>query len=139
MTNPLIQLAGKLNLANYTVIKCGLFKYKVNVEIGYLEFGNQLKVCMVPGELCADLIAGGSSTKAEGSFSGKDFNAPVLKDIFGDVTVFGLANDAIGYIVPDNDYSLGLVFDHYQEILSLSQQTASSIMNGFAAMAETLR
>ena len=139
VTNPLIQLAGKLNLANYTVIKCGLFKYKVNVEIGYLEFGNQLKVCMVPGEMCADLIAGGSSTKAEGSFSGKDFNAPVLKDIFGDVTVFGLANDAIGYIVPDNDYSLGLVFDHYQEILSLSQQTASSIMNGFAAMAETLR
>ena len=139
VTNPLIQLAGKLNLANYTVIKCGLFKYKVNVEIGYLEFGNQLKVCMVPGELCADLIAGGSSTKAEGSFSGKDFNAPVLKDIFGDVTVFGLANDAIGYIVPDNDYSLGLVFDHYQEILSLSQETASSIMNGFAAMAESLR
>ena len=138
VTNPLIQLAGKLNLANYTVIKCGLFKYKVNVEIGYLEFGNQLKVCMVPGELCADLIAGGSSTKAEGSFSGKDFNAPVLKDIFGDVTVFGLANDAIGYIVPDNDYSLGLVFDHYQEILSLSQETASCIMNGFAAMAEEL-
>ncbi len=139
VTNPLIQLAGKLNLANYTVIKCGLFKYKVNVEIGYLEFGNQLKVCMVPGEMCADLIAGGSSTKAEGSFSGKDFNAPVLKDIFGDVTVFGLANDAIGYIVPDNDYSLGLVFDHYQEILSLSQETASCIMNGFAAMAESLR
>ena len=138
VTNPLIQLAGKLNLANYTVIKSGLFKYKINLEIGYLEFGNQLKVCMVPGEMCADLIAGGSSTKADSSFSGKDFNAPVLKDIFGDVTVFGLANDAIGYIVPDNDYSLGLVFDHYQELLSLSQETASSIMNGFSQMARDL-
>ena len=138
VTNPLIQLAGKLNLANYTVIKSGFMKYRINVEIGYLEFGNQLKVCMVPGELCADLIAGGSSTTAEGSFSGEDFSAPVLKDIFGDVTVFGLANDAIGYIVPDNDYSLGLVFDHYQEILSLSKETASCIMNGFAAMAQEL-
>ena len=139
VTNPLIQLAGKLNLANYTVIKQGLMKYAINVEIGYLEFGRQLKVCMVPGELCADLIAGGSSTTAEGSFSGKDFPAPVLKDIFGDVTVFGLANDAIGYIVPDNDYSMGLVFDHYQEILSLSRETASRIMNGFAALAEDVR
>ena len=55
------------------------------------------------------------------------------------VTVFGLANDAIGYIVPDNDYSMGLVFDHYQEILSLSQETASRIMNGFAALAEDVR
>ena len=138
VTNPLIQLAGKLNLANYTVIKSGFMKYRINVEIGYLEFGRQLKVCMVPGELCADLIAGGSSTTAEGSFSGEDFSAPVLKEIFGDVTVFGLANDAIGYIVPDNDYSLGLVFDHYQEILSLSKETASCIMNGFAQMAEDL-
>ena len=62
----------------------------------------------------------------------------MLKDIFGDVTVFGLANDAIGYIVPDNDYSMGLVFDHYQEILSLSRETASTIMNGFAQMAKDL-
>ena len=138
VTNPLIQLAGKLNLANYTVIKCGFMKYKVNVEIGYLEFGRQLKVCTVPGEMCADLIKGGASTTAEGSFSGEDFSAPVLKDIFGDVTVFGLANDAIGYIVPDNDYSMGLVFDHYQELLSLSQETASCIMNGFEKMAKEL-
>ena len=138
VTNPLIQLAGKLNLANYTVIKSGLTRYKINVEIGYLEFGSQLKVCMAPGELCADLIAGGGSTTAEGSFSGKAFDAPVLKDIFGDVTVFGLANDAIGYIVPDNDYSMGLVFDHYQETLSLSKETGSTVMNGFATMAEEL-
>ncbi|MBQ6118470.1 MAG: hypothetical protein IJK98_04485, partial [Clostridia bacterium] len=139
VTNNLIQLAGKLNLANYTVIKSGLRKYKINVEIGYLEFGKQMKVCMVPGEMCADLIAGGASTTAAGSFSGKDFEAPVLKDIFGDVTVFGLANDAIGYIVPDNDYSMGLVFDHYQELLSLSRETASSLMNGFASLAGELR
>jgi len=139
VTNPLIQLAGKLNLANYTVIKCGLFKYKVNVEIGYLEFGKQLKVCMVPGEMCADLIAGGSSTKAEGSFSGKDFNAPVLKDIFGDVTVFGLANDAVGYIVPDNDYVLGDFANHYHELISLGSQTGSCISGAFTELYNELK
>lgn len=139
VTNNLIKMAGKLNLANYSVIKCGLGKYKINVEIGYLEFGDQLKVCMVPGEFCSDLIAGGNSLTAAGSFSGTAFSAPTLYDLFGDVTVFGLANDAIGYIVPDNDYSTGIIDDHYQELISLGQNTASSIMNGFAALAETIR
>ena len=138
ITNNLIKMAGKLNLANYRVIKSGLGKYKVYVEIGYMEFGNQLKVCMVPGEFCSDLIAGGNSLTAEGSFSGEAFPAPTLKDLFGDVTVFGLANDACGYIVPDNDYSMGIINDHYQELISLGKNAASSIMNGFAALAEEI-
>ena len=138
ITNGLIKMAGKLNLANYSVIKCGWGKYKINVEIGYIEFGNQLKVCMVPGEFCSDLISGGNSLTAEGSFSGTDFPAPTLKDLFGDVTVFGLANDAIGYIVPDNDYSLGIINDHYQELISLGKNTASSIMNGFVALKDSM-
>lgn len=138
ITNNLIKMAGKLNLANYSVIKCGWGKYKINVEIGYIEFGNQLKVCMVPGEFCADLRAGGNSLTAEGSFSGTDFDAPTLYDLFGDVTVFGLANDAIGYIVPDNDFSKGIIDDHYQELISLGQYTASSIMHGFEALSETI-
>ena len=33
---------------------------------------------------------------------------------------------------------MGLVFDHYQELLSLGQATGSTIMNGFAAMAKDL-
>ena len=45
-------------------------------------------------------------------------------------------NDAIGYVVPDNDYSLGIVDDHYQELISLGNVTASSIMKGFAEIAE---
>lgn len=138
VTNNLIMMAGKLNLANYSVIKCGFLKYKVYVEIGYIEFGNQLKVCMVPGEFCSDLIAGGNSLTAEGSHSGVAFPAPTLTDTFGEVTVFGLANDAIGYIVPDNDYSMGIINDHYQETLSLGSETASSLLFGFAEMAQEL-
>lgn len=136
--NNLIKLAGKLNLANYSVIKCGFLKYKVYVEIGYIEFGNQLHVCMVPGEFCSDLIAGGNSLTAEGSHTGKALDAPTLTDTFGEVTVFGLTNDAVGYIVPDNDYSTGIINDHYQELLSLGSHTASAILNGFADMAAEL-
>ena len=138
ITNNLILMAGKLNLANYDVIKCGFLKYKINVEIGYIEFGNQFKACLVPGELVEDLVAGGGSLTAEGSHTGKTFPAPTLYETFGEVTVFGLTNDAIGYIVPDNDYSMGIVNDHFQEALSLGSATASSLLFGFAEMAQEL-
>lgn len=139
VTNNLIKMAGKLNLANYDVIIKNDGSYELLVEIGYMELGSVLKVAMVPGEFCADLIKGGSSLTKDGSFKGKNFPAPTLYDIFGDVNVFGLANDAIGYIVPDNDYSKGIVFDHYQELISLGEQTASSIMNGFVSLKESIK
>ena len=50
--------------------------------------------------------------------------------------MFGLANDAIGYVVPDNDYCMGLVFNHYQETLSLGKNTASFLMKNYAQLAD---
>lgn len=139
ITNPLMSIAGKLNLANYNVYKTAEGAYKIRTEVGYMEFGNQLKVAMAPGEFCSDLVAGGTSLTAKGSTSGKDFESKPLTEIFGEgITVFGLANDAIGYIVPDNDYSLAIAFDHYQELISLGKGTASAVMEGFAAIAESI-
>lgn len=138
VTNPLILLVGKLNLANYAVCKEGL-KYYIFVEIGYCEIGN-LKFVMMPGEICQDLVAGGTSLTAEGSFSGKDFGVPCIYEIFGDDTVcFGLMNDAIGYVVPDNDYTAGIVDEHYHELLSLGQTEASTIMKGFVELKASLK
>ena len=73
VTNPLIILAGKLNLANYKVLRTGFRKYEICTEIGYIEFGRQLKAVMMPGEVVQDIVAGGSSLTADGSYSGKDF------------------------------------------------------------------
>lgn len=135
VTNPLILLVGKLNLANYAVIK-DHHKYYINTEIGYMEMGD-VKVALMPGEIVQDLVAGGASLTADGSFSGKDFGYKTIRELFGEDTIcFGLMNDAIGYVVPDNDYSLGIVDDHYQELISLGNVTASSIMKGFAEIAE---
>lgn len=134
VTNPLIQLVGKLNLVNYTVCKEGL-KYYIFAEIGYMEMGD-VKVVFMPGEIVQDLVAGGTSLTAEGSYSGKDFGYKSIYELFGDDTVcFGLMNDAIGYVVPDNDYSMAIVDDHYQELISLGKYAASAIMQGFADIA----
>ncbi len=138
VTNPFIQLAGKLNLANYAVLKAGFKKYEIGVEIGYLEFGKQLKVVMMPGEICQDLISGGASLTAENSYSGKAFQYPCIREMFNDESIicFGLANDAIGYVVPDTDYCMSIAFDHYQELISLGKYAASTIMAGFTEIAQ---
>ncbi len=137
--NPLMAAAGKLKLANFKVLTDGKGKYAIYSEIGYIEFGKELKVAMVPGEFCCDLLKGGASLYADGSITHTDFGLPSVRDIFGEDTIaFGLANDAIGYIVPDNDYTMGDPMNHYHELVSLGCLTGSSVMKGFVEMAKEL-
>ena len=137
VTNPLIQLVGKLNLVNYTVCKEGL-KYYIFAEVGYMEIGG-VKVALMPGEIVQDLICGGNSLTADGSFTGKDFECASIHELFGKDTIcFGLFNDAIGYVVPDNDYTMALLGDHYQEMISLGKTAGSSILKVFAEIAKDL-
>ncbi|MEI6580349.1 MAG: hypothetical protein WCN92_12935, partial [Eubacteriales bacterium] len=59
---------------------------------------------------------------------------------------FGLTNDQIGYIVPDNDYAntYAQVFasaykpgnDHYNEMISLGKHTASILVTEFFKIME---
>ena len=138
VTNPLIQLVGKLNLVNYTVCKEG-FDYYIFAEIGYMEMGG-VKVAFMPGEIVQDIICGGDSLTAEGSFTGKDFECKSVYELFGKDTIcFGLMNDAIGYVVPDNDYTMALLGDHYQEMISLGKYAGSTIMKGMAEIAEEIK
>lgn len=140
VTNPVIMAAGKLGVVNYLIKKTTDGKYFITTEVGYLEMGKNFKAALVPGEFCSDLMAGGSSLTAEGSIHGKDFEGKTIAQIFGENTaVFGLANDAIGYIVPDNDYCMCIAFDHYQETLALGKNTASTIMNAFEELAEEVK
>jgi len=138
VTNPLIQLVGKLNLVNYTVCKEGL-SYYIFAEIGYMEMGG-VKVAFLPGEIVQDLVCGGDSLTGEVAFSGKDFEYATIYELFGEDTIcFGLMNDAIGYVVPDNDYSMALLGDHYQEMISLGKYAGSSMLKGFAEIAKEIK
>lgn len=136
-TNPVIKIAAKLGLVNYQIKKTENKDYFITTEIGYMQLGKDIKIALVPGEFCTDLVSGGSSLTAEGSIMGTDFEGKPLSEIFGeDIIVFGLANDAIGYIVPDNDYCMCLGFGHYHETLSLGRNTASTLMKGFEELKE---
>ncbi len=139
--NPTIKAVGKLNLANYDMIKTEDGQYAAYTEIGYLEIGDALKVVMVPGEYSPELAIGGALMLAENSFDGTDFPYPSLKEIVGDdILVFGMANDEVGYILPDNDYCMiffddSKIFgDHYQETISFGRHAGSDITKGFIKM-----
>ena len=138
VTNPLILLAGKLKLANYDILKDKKGNYSVITEIGYLQL-DDIPVAFVPGELVTDLYAGGASLTKSGSVNYSDFGHASLKELFGENTLcFGLTNDAIGYIVPDNDYKFVLFDDHYQESISLGQATASTLLIAFEELAREI-
>lgn len=140
VTNPVIKAAGKLGVVNYIVKTTKDGDYSVTTEIGYMEIGKSLKVAFAPGELCADLLLGGSSLTAESSISGEAFKGKTIKQIFGDdVVVFGLANDAVGYIIPDNDYCMCLAFGHYHETLSLGENTATTLMSAYEDLAKEVK
>ena len=139
VTNPLIKIVGKLNLVSYKVLRENDGTYSVVTEIGYMQIGKDLHVVLVPGEFCADLLTGGASLKAEGSFNNTDFPYPPLTEIFKkDLVAFGLANDAIGYIVPDNDYILGEFGNHYHELIGIGKHTGSTIIKAFMEMKKEL-
>ena len=137
ISNRLIEAVGKLNMANYVVIKNGDGTYATITEVGYMELGNQFKTVFLPGEICQDLIApGGASLNAEYAVTAKTFSSSPACAIFGnDVKCFGLMNDAIGYVVPDNDFTMGDPVNHYHELISLGKGVASALMDGLIALA----
>lgn len=143
VSNDLIEAAGKLNLANYSIYVTtaanGKKTYSVISEVGYMELGNQFKTVFLPGEVCQDLVVGGESLFAGGSISGKDFGYPTVIEIFGfETKCFGLMNDAVGYIVPDNDFTMGDPANHYHELISIGQNVASSCIKGLVELNDSI-
>ena len=134
VTNNFIKLAGRANLVSYNILRTEKGTYEVVSETGYVEIGQMMKSVMAPGEIVTDIIYGGGSITAEGSFSCQDYQYKSACEIFGDkeLTAFGLCNDALGYIVPDNDYCL----ISYHELISLGKYAASSISAAYVEIAK---
>ena len=142
VSNALIEAVGKLNMANYVVIVKEDGSYATVTEVSYMEFGTtgeseaQFKAVFMPGEICQDLIApDGISLEGKYAITCKNFAAQPACDIFGDdVMCFGVMNDAIGYVVPDNDYTMGDPANHYHELISLGKGVSTSLMLGLSAL-----
>lgn len=133
---------------------CG---YSIISEVGYLELGTDIVMLTVPGELIPQLVYGEVVDKTE-SYLGLDWEIECTSDIIGKdktVLVMGLCNDAIGYIVPDNDFApfiadslwntelgeklWGPAQHHYEEMLSMGSKTGSTIMTALNSLVKEVQ
>ncbi|MBR5561534.1 MAG: hypothetical protein IKW12_00110 [Clostridia bacterium] len=120
--------------------------YSIISEVGYLEIGTDIVMLTVPGELIPQLVYGNVVDKTQ-SYTGTDWDFEYTSDLVPEgktVLVMGLCNDAIGYIVPDNDYApfiadslwntdlgeklWGKPQRHYEEMLSAGSEAGSTVI-----------
>lgn len=142
--NKILELAARLRLVNHSLAKVcpdneedsKNYELYFGTEVGYAEFGKTLKFALIPGELCPELLVGGGYDRDK-AYWGVDWKYPSMRSaVDGHLTVIGLCNDEIGYIVPDNDYGSVFAKDHYEEAVSAGGKTASNIVGAFMRTVE---
>lgn len=136
--NPILLVGGKTGMFEAKIVKSG-DGYSVVTEIGYMEIGDDIAFAIIPGEIAPELVYGGCLQKT--SWSGKEWNYPSLQEILNEkgksrkLMVLDLANDQIGYIIPDNNY-IPLIAEESDslELVSLGSHTASGIVTAFESV-----
>jgi len=148
LDNPLIVTVGKLGMANNIMLLDKDNNICTVTELGFIEFGTDVKVVVMPGETAPELIIGGSTLTAEGSARGKDFVYPALVRMIDDcdLLTFNVMNDSVGYIVPDNDYGIatlryidGELTYNADGVLSFGSTAASTFITEFLTLVREFR
>lgn len=155
----LLELGAVSGLLGMTTVrdKSAPSKHSIISEVGYLEFGTDIAMLTVPGELVPQLIYGNVVDKTQ-SYLGTDWELECTAEIIGEektVLVMGLCNDAIGYIVPDNDYApfiadslwntdlgeklFGEPHRHYEEMLSTGSKAGSTVIGALNDIVKEVR
>ncbi len=152
--NYILILGAKIGLININSYRSGRLRLDtvITTEAGYLELGNSLKILLAPGELAPENAMGGflSAQDSARGFditrkTGLEFINPSntsTKDVLRQKSlVFGLVNDEIGYIIPENDFYVHRFLpyaaqesdqrgkEHYEETVSAGPKTAGIILD----------
>ncbi len=132
VNNFIFLLVASADLCNVTPFKED-GKVYLSSEIGYVEIGKNIKIVEAPGEALPELIYGGFYS-ADEAYNGTEYPYEGIATCFDEddeVLVFGLCNDAVGYIVPDNDYSSSGDEGHYEETVSTGSKSATAFSKAF--------
>ncbi len=143
--NSILVLACEIGLVNNKVYYDGfLFKeYCMATEMGYLEFGNKVGFALFPGELYPEVfwddeITGGTN------WDGTEWQYDSLhKSVEGiDVYAVSLANDAIGYVLTDNNFAfMGHIIGEEiaDEVLSVGKHIGSFLVSEYLEMIKEMK
>lgn len=140
---PVFALAGKSGVVNNLILKTGKGKldFSFVTEIGYVEIGEELAFALVPGELAPEIQLGGGFDEST-SYNKEKWNYPPLNDMTRNgrkLTVIGLCNDSIGYIIPDNDFGSMFAPLHYEESVSAGKRAASTLTEAFIKLTDSVK
>lgn len=127
--NPVLTLAVREGIIDSVATK-DKTNFTIITELGYMELGNKVGIVMAPGELAPEILWGGAVTKEE-SWTKESWDyAPWQETVDTEILIcFGLNNDQIGYILPDND--IRSMFTENEEINVVAANAGSVITEAF--------
>ncbi len=130
--NQILTLVVREGLINSVITKDGL-GYNIISEVGYIELGNKVGIALIPGEISPEILWGGV-VGADKSWTHDTWDYDSMKDTakIDKLLCFGLSNDQIGYILPDND--IHSMFTENEEINASSTKSGSAVTKAFEAL-----
>lgn len=143
--NSILTLACEINLVNNAMFTDGLLGSDVYMatEIGYIEFGNKVGFAMFPGELYPEVFWGDDIT---GNTSWDDAEwqyGSLFNSVEGvDVHCISLANDAMGYVLTDNNFAfMGHIIGDgiADEVLSVGKSAGSFLVGNYYTLIGELK
>ena len=139
ITNAIFKFAAKFGLLTNEVVRDG-FDLKVVSELGYCEFGKDLAIAIIPGELAPEIAFGGAMTAEDPlNWTGEAWDYPTFesKAEGRKLLVFGLMDDQIGYIITDNNWHS--IFTENEEIVSSGSETGSFVTEQYFELVDSLK
>ena len=139
ITNAIFKFAAKFGLLTNEVVRDG-FDLKVVSELGYCEFGKDLAIAIIPGELAPEIAFGGAMTAEDPlNWTGEAWDYPTFesKAEGRKLRVFGLMDDQIGYIITDNHWHS--IFTENEEIVSSGSETGSFVTEQYFELVDSLK
>lgn len=143
--NSILTLACEINLVNNRVFTTGpaYTSPVMATELGYIEFGNRVGFALFPGEFYPETFWGTEITNNT-NWDGTEWQYDSLfNSVEGvDVHCVSLANDAIGYVLTDNNFAfMGHIIGEEiaDEVLSVGKHTGSFLVGEYFSLLEEIR
>ena len=135
--NQILILAVRQGLVDTVARKNGS-DFVIITELGYVKFGNKIGVALVPGEIAPEILWGGATTKEESwTKTSWDYDTWENTSKADKLLCFGLCNDQIGYILPDND--IRAMLTENEEINVSSTIAGSALSESFAGLIASVK
>ncbi len=129
--NSIFKLAARGGLLTNQVVKNGL-GYEAVSELGYAEFGTDIAIAIIPGELAPEIAYGGAIT-ADDSWDGTEWNYSAFADVTDrKLLVFGITNDQVGYMLTENDWRSYLTEN--EEIVSTGPKAGAYVADAYLTL-----